>query len=226
VPETVPAVNWVDIGFGLVILISAVLAFSRGFVHEILAVAAWVGAVFATIHGFPIVRPYARELIGVELAADLAAGTAVFIVSLVVLSLLTRGITRQVKDSALNALDRSLGFLFGIVRGAVLVCLAYIGVGMIWPPAEQPTWLREARSLPIVETGAAMLRSLAPGSAHAAGSDAAARARSAAEQALETKRMLDQMLTPQPRDASGEPKAGYSDKERTEMERLIESTGR
>ena len=225
-PDTVPAVNWVDIAFGLVVVMSGVLAFSRGFVHEVLAVAAWVGAVFATIYGFPLAKPYARKLISVELAADLAAGAAVFVVSLIVLSLLTRGITRQVKDSGLNALDRSLGFLFGLLRGAVLVCLAYIVVGWAWPPAEQPTWLRQARSLPIVETGANLLRSLAPGSAQTAGSDAAVKARSAAEQALETKRMLDQMLTPQPRDANGEPKAGYSDKERTEMERLIESTGR
>jgi membrane protein required for colicin V production len=226
VPEAAPAVNWVDIGIGLVVLISAVLAFSRGFVHEVLTVAAWVGAAFATIHAYPYVQPYASQYIGNETAAKLAAGTVVFIVSLVVLSLLTRGVTRQVKDSALNALDRSLGFLFGIARGAVLVCLAYIVVGWAWAPAEQPTWLRQARSLPAVETGATMLRSLVPGSAQAAGSDAAAKARSAAEQAQETKRMLDQMMTPQPRDAGGDEKSGYSDKERNEMERLIESTGR
>ena len=225
-PEAAPAVNWVDIGIGVVVLLSAVLAFSRGFVHEVLTVAAWVGAAFATIYAYPHVQPYIAQYVGNELAAKLAAGTLVFIGSLVVLSLLTRGVTRQVKVSALNALDRSLGFLFGILRGAVLVCLAYIVVGWAWTPAEQPHWLREARSLPVVESGATLLRSLVPGSAQTAGSDAAARARSAAEQAQETKRMLDQMLTPQPRDASGEPKPGYSDKERTEMERLIESTGR
>lgn len=225
-PEAVQPINWVDIGIGLVVLVSALLAFSRGFVHEVLAVAAWVGAIFAAIHAFPYVRPYARQVIGIELAADLVAGAGLFIVSLVVLSMLTRGITRQVKDSALNALDRSLGFLFGILRGAVLVCLAYIGVGMIWPPADQPVWLREARSLPVLENGAAILRSLAPGSAQAASSDAAAKRRAAGEEAQETKRMLDQMLTPQPRDAGGEPRPGYTDKERSEMERLIESTGR
>ncbi len=223
-PEAVQPINWVDIGIGLVVLISALLAFSRGFVHEVLGVAAWVGAIFATIHAFPYVQPYARQFIGVELAADLAAGASVFVVSLVVLSMLTRGITRQVKDSALNALDRSLGFLFGILRGAVLVCLAYIGTELIWPPTDHPSWLREARSLPVLENGAAILRSLAPGSAQGANGEAA-RKRAANGEAQETKRMLDQILTPQPRDTGGEPRPGYSDKERSEMERLIESTG-
>lgn len=224
-PEAVQPINWVDIGIGLVVLISALLAFSRGFVHEVLGVAAWVGAIFATIYAFPYARPYARQVIGIELAADLAAGAAIFIVSLIVLSMLTRGITRQVKDSALNALDRSLGFLFGILRGAVLVCLAYIGTGMIWPPSDQPNWLRDARSLPVLENGAAILRSLAPGASQATNGEAAKK-RAASSEAQETKRMLDQILTPQPRDAAAEPRPGYSDKERSEMERLIESTGR
>ena len=116
--------TFLDIAIGIVLLVSGLLAFVRGFVHEVLAVGAWVGAIFIAVFGFPYLRPYARDLIPHELAADVAAGAAIFVVALVVLSLLTRALSDRVKDSALNALDRSLGFVFGLLRGAVLVCLA------------------------------------------------------------------------------------------------------
>ena len=116
--------TFLDIAIGVVLLISGLLAFVRGFVHEVLAVGAWIGAIVVAVFGFPYHRPYARDLIPHELVADAAAGAAIFVVALVVLSLLTRALSDRVKDSALNALDRSLGFVFGLLRGAVLVCLA------------------------------------------------------------------------------------------------------
>ena len=84
----------------------------------------------------------------------------IFIVALLALSLLTRAVSRRVQDSALNAVDRSLGFLFGLLRGAALVCLAYIPVNWLLAPSEQPEWIRDARSRPLVEQGAAMIQSL------------------------------------------------------------------
>lgn len=223
--ESTP-LTWIDIAVAAIILISALLAFSRGFMHEVLSVAAWVGAIFATIYGFPYLRPHAREMISVDLIADLAAGAILFIVSLIILSLLTGNVTSRVKDSALNALDRSLGFLFGILRGAVLVCLAYILIGWIWTPEEQPDWLREARTLPLVEAGAGVLRTLVPGNIQDSGSKAAGQARSETEKAMETKRMLDGMLSPQPKSPTTEDEPGYSDAQRDEMKRLIEGAGR
>ena len=217
--------TWLDIAVAAIIIISALLAFSRGFMHEIFSVAAWVGAIFATIYGFPYLRPYARDLIGVELIADLAAGAAIFVVSLIVFSLLTGSVTSRVKDSALNALDRSLGFLFGIIRGVVLVCLAYILIGWIWTPEERPAWLQEARSIPLIEGGAGILRSLVPGHVQDAGSGAANQARSETERAMETKRMLDEMLSPQPKSTLAEDKPGYNNTQRDEMKRLIEGAG-
>ncbi len=121
-------VNITDIAVIVVVLVSAFLAYARGFVHEVLSVAGWVGAGFITAHALPFVEPFALELIPIEKVAPFAAGAVVFIVSLVILSILTRAISRRVQDSAHNALDRSLGFLFGMVRGAVLVCLIYIAI--------------------------------------------------------------------------------------------------
>ena len=216
-------VNVVDISVGVVLLISALLAYGRGFVHEVLSVGGWVGAIFATIYGYPYLKPYAHDLISIEVAADLAASVTVFVATLLVLSLLTRAIAKGVQSSALNVLDRSLGFLFGVLRGAVLVCLAYIAVEWMLPPADQPQWLRSARSMPLIEEGASFLKSLVPEDAATVSAEAAGEAGETARQLMETQRVLNRMLNVKPK--GGEPGAadGYARGARQGLDRLIES---
>lgn len=213
----------VDIVVVALVLISALLAFARGFVHEVLSVAGWIGAGFAAVYGFPYVKPYARDLIPIDLAADLAAGAAIFIVTLIVLSILTRAIAKQVQDSALNALDRSLGFLFGLLRGAVIICLIYIGIELVMPPEEQPAWLRDAKTMPLIEKGADMLKSLVPEDAAEAGNKAAQDAKEKTEKILETQKMLRDLTTPTPKGEETQSPDGYGKKERQDLERLIDA---
>lgn len=214
--------NVTDLAVVFVLLVSALLAFARGFVHEVLSIAGWVGAVFATIYGFPYLKPFARGLISWKFIADIATGTVIFIVSLIILSIITRAISKQVRASALNALDRALGFLFGILRGAALICLLYIGVEMIWSVKEQPKWLRSARTITFIETGAELLRSLAPHDAVEKGSKAAKDTAEKARKMLETQRVLRDMIAPEPKGTSKRQPGGYNIKERRDMDRLIE----
>lgn len=217
-------VNVTDIAVIVVLLISALLAYARGFVHEVLAVAGWVGAIFATIYGFPYAKPYARSLIPIELVADIVAGVVIFVVTLVLLSFVTRGAAGLVKASALNFLDRSLGFLFGLARGGVLVCVAYLLLAWLIPPGEQPAWLRSARSMPLIERGAVLLRELVPADTAAAGSKAAGNVQNKAEKILETQKVFRDMLTVEPKAQDAGTGEGYNRNERREMERLIEGS--
>jgi membrane protein required for colicin V production len=210
-------VNGVDLIILAVLAISAVLAWGRGFVHEVLAIGGWIGAIFVTIYAFPYARPFARQLIAVELLADIAAGMVIFVVSLGVFSIVTRALSRRVQDSALNVLDRSLGFLFGLVRGVVLVALAYIGLEWMMPAGEHPQWLRNARAMPAVEITADTLRSMVPGRAPTG--------RALVPPSNTTGNILHDMLTvrPQNQDAAGSTSDGaYDRKERSELDRLID----
>lgn len=233
-------VNAFDLVVLGVLALSGVLAFFRGFVHEVLAIAAWVGAALAALYGLPHLRPIAREHIPVSWAADLAAGAALFLVVLLVLSLLTRAVSKRVQNSALGALDRSLGFLFGLARGAVAVALAFLVIAWLWPEAEdRPTWIADARSAPLAENGARMLSSLLPEGL----SDDADRARAAARdaeaqtrQAIELKQTLDRLAQPQAAPAQPAPTQpaavpsvtapgdqGYAPASRQDLDRLIDS---
>lgn len=189
--------NVLDLIVLVVLLLSAVLAFFRGFVHETLGIAAWVGAGFAALYGLPVIQAKVRELIPVSWAADATAAVAIFLVTLLILSIITRSIAKRVQDSSLGSLDRSLGVLFGLARGAFLVGLAYIVLAWLIPPADQPDWIRNARGLPLIEQSAAMIRSAVPAELGIA--DTADQGKRTAEEAIELKRTFDNLTQPQVR---------------------------
>ena len=227
------SINIVDLAVAVVVLISAAFAFYRGFVRESLAIAGWVGAAFATVWLYPVARPYANEFLGKEWLGDVATGGTIFLVSLVILWLLAHAIVIRVKDSPLNALDRSLGFLFGVARGVVLVALAYMAMTRaVWHDGEtRPKWLTEARSLPIIDRSAGLLIALVPEGTFnlpVEGFDAIQKKEEALKEAIELKdalqRKVEELSEPPvvPADGDGG-ETGYKESEITVKERLIES---
>ena len=79
--------------------------------------------------------------------ADATLIAAVFITSLIVFSLLTANVSERVLDSRVGAIDRTLGFVYGVVRGLILVVIAYLIVGQIVERQNMPKWVTQARSL-------------------------------------------------------------------------------
>lgn len=150
--------TWVDGVVLAVLAVSAVVAFLRGLVQEVLGVGAWVGAALA---GLGLRQALAPTLLGwVEepWLADALAIVAVFVLVLLVLKIVIAAIARRVQDSVLGGTDRALGMLFGLVRGAFLVAVAYILAGMVLPAADRwPDAVRNARSLPLAMAGATWL---------------------------------------------------------------------
>jgi membrane protein required for colicin V production len=156
-------VNFVDICVLAVIGISALLALSRGLVKEVLSILSWVGAVVAVIFLLPRAEPIVGQYIKEPLLAQIASGIGIFILALVVFGIANHYLSANVRSSALGALDRSLGLIFGIVRGAVVVCVAYILMSWAMPnPASRPDVIREARTEPLAAEGATFLKSLLP----------------------------------------------------------------
>ncbi len=155
--------TWVDGAVLALLLISAVLAFLRGFVREVLGVGAWLGAVVLAIWAAPRIKPHVDVWLRSHPAvAEPAAYAGVFLVTLVLLLLLCRWIGRLVQASALGGLDRTLGLLFGLARGASLIVLAYILAGFVSPVAEWPAPVLHARSLPLAFEGASWVAARLP----------------------------------------------------------------
>ncbi len=221
--------NALDFAVIAVLLVSALLAFGRGFVREVLSIGAWVAAAVATIYGFPYLQPVVRRHIDVALIADLVTGAIIFIATLIVFTAIASLLTRNLRISVFGALDRSLGFLFGLVRGAVLVCILYLGATWLMKPDEQPEWLKEARSRPFVEAGAEMLARFLPQTAER-GQAAAEETRQQLERAIDAGEALqppagaapDAQPTANPAGPGGD--SGYNDQERNDMNRAVQSS--
>lgn len=147
--------NWVDLVVLGVILISGFLAFARGLVRETLGLSAWLIAGLVAYKLEPLVQPWARMQVKDTALADTLAFIGVFVIVLVMLSLLAGAIAGAVRGSVLGGLDRTLGLVFGLLRGAALVCVAYILVGLAIPVDQWPAPIMEARALPFVYQGAA-----------------------------------------------------------------------
>ena len=123
----------IDAVVAVVILLSAVLAYSRGFVREALAIAGWIAAAVLAFLFAGQVEPLVKEIpvLGDFLGDScelgmIAAFAAVFAVALVVASLFTPLFSSVVQRSALGGLDQGLGFLFGVLRGLLLVAVAFV----------------------------------------------------------------------------------------------------
>lgn len=123
----------VDAGVAGIIVLSAILAYSRGFVREAMAIAGWVGAAFLAFLFAPQAQPLIKEIpvLGDFLGDScelsiIAAFAAVFAIGLVLASLFTPLFSSVVQRSALGGLDQGVGFLFGVLRGIILVGVAFL----------------------------------------------------------------------------------------------------
>jgi len=212
--------NPLDIAVIAMIVLSAVFAFARGFVREALSIVAWVGAAAITIYGFLPVLAMVDPIVKNPLLSQLIAGFGLFVVSLVVLTIITSFLARLVRTSALSPIDRTLGFVFGLVRGALIVCVAYLLLDFV-QPSERPAWIRDAKSAPFLHQGADMLRQFLPESFKIknAAIDDAVQALSAAAQAKEAMGALKMPAPTSPSKLDAPP--NYRPGERRDLDRLI-----
>ena len=154
--------NVVDLGALLILAVSALLGLSRGFVRELLGLASWVVALYLAFLLGPQLEPMARQAIGNPDIADPVAYIAVFVLMLIVLSLVANLVGRIVRVSALGGLDRTLGLVFGLLRGAAVLIAAYIPLSLALPPDRWPEMALRARSLPMIYEGAQWLSAKLP----------------------------------------------------------------
>jgi membrane protein required for colicin V production len=156
--------NWVDLVVLAVIALSGLLAFMRGLVREVLGLTAWIIAgVLASSYGvFPYVQPWMRAQFSDPTTADIVAFGGVFVVTLIVLWMLAATLGAAVRGSFLGGLDRTLGLVFGLVRGAGLIAVMYVLVGMAIPTEQWPAPVVHAAALPTVYRGAEWIAAQVP----------------------------------------------------------------
>jgi membrane protein required for colicin V production len=151
-----------DFGLLAVMLVSGVLAMVRGFMREILSIASWVIAAVVTLYGYSRVLPYVKQYVQQDLLATGIAVGSLFLLTLLIVSLFTVKISDLVLDSRIGALDRTLGFLFGLARGLIIMVVAFLFFTWLVPAKTEPDWVKNARSRPILQSTGDWIKSVLP----------------------------------------------------------------
>ncbi len=139
-------ITLLDILLLVVMLVSGLLAMIRGFMREILSIGAWGVAALATLYAYTKVLPIAKGYFSSDMVAAGVTVGGVFLLTLLIVSIITVRISDMVLDSRVGALDRTLGFLFGLGRGLVIVVVAFLFFAWLVPERSQPTWVSGAKS--------------------------------------------------------------------------------
>jgi membrane protein required for colicin V production len=248
-------VNFVDILVLAVIALSTLLALGRGFVKEVLSIFGWIGAAIGTFLIFfyvPQVREFARKQIAEPLLADIACAVGLFVVLLIVLGFFNHAISSRVHGSSLGPLDKSLGLVFGLLRGVVLVALAHMAMTDWFIPNrdQRPDVINQARTEPYVAMAANFIKERIPQEWKDRASAAFKEGEKAVEQGKELNDTLEKLspqvpqpTTPPAGDSQGDSsqnggqgtqrspagnqdgqgeQSGYKEAERKDLERLIQ----
>jgi membrane protein required for colicin V production len=144
------------------VVLSALLAAVRGFTREVLSIASWVAAAIAAFSLHPALLPFVQQHVKQETVALVIAIAAIFLITLVIVSLITARISDFVLDSRIGALDRTLGLAFGAARGLLLAVVGYLLWTTLVPETRQPEWVRDAKSKPLLESSGKTLLSMLP----------------------------------------------------------------
>ncbi len=145
-----------------VMLISGLLAMVRGFMREILSIAAWGAAALVTLYSYSKLLPTAKTYFNSDTIASLAVVAGVFVGTLIIVSVITVRISDMILDSRIGALDRTLGFLFGLARGLLIVVVAYEFFVWLVPDKQRPDWVVGAKSRTMLDSTGEWLKGLLP----------------------------------------------------------------
>jgi membrane protein required for colicin V production len=133
-----------------IVLISALLAAVRGFTREVLAIVAWVVAAAAAWYLHPTALPIAQQYISSNTVALVATIGGIFVITLIIVSIITVQISDLILDSRIGALDRTLGLFFGAARGFLICVIGWAFLGWLLQ-GKEPDWATASKTRPAME---------------------------------------------------------------------------
>ena len=204
--------NVADIIVLIILVLSSFIAFRLGFMRVALSMATWVGATFATIYGFSFARPIAREWIGTGLVADITAGAAIFVASMILLTAISHLVAGSVRNSSFGMLDRSFGLLAGISIGAIVVSGGFIFSQQVLGMDDASDFYRGSKALPLIKRGANILAQTMPDNWDIS---------VPRMPNINREERFRSLISPKPETTGEKRNNGYGRTERQEMDRLI-----
>lgn len=207
-----------DIGVVALLTLSLLMGLKRGLTREIFIFVAWAGAAFVTVWTLPYATRGVSVLIPWPATASVFAMVGVFCLTLWLLLFVSKLISDKIKSSFFGSLDRILGAVFGLARGAFVVSLLYLALAFFMPNTQAWSWVSQAYLRAPVMMGAEWIAGLAP--------NLFITAQKAIVEigAIKTPDMITELKNLLPESPDEKTKDAYSDTAREELDELIEDT--
>ena len=145
----------------LIVGIAAAGGFMRGFMQEILSLAAWILAAFAIRFLHTPLTLALEEYIGPEITTALLSFTLLLLIPYAAMKVIANNVGTVSRGSVMGPVDRVLGFGFGALKGVVIVVIAFsllvLGYDGIWGYKGRPNWITTARSYELVDASSRAL---------------------------------------------------------------------
>ncbi len=152
--------NWADFAVIGIIVLSTLISLIRGFIKEAISLATWVLAIWVSLKYTPFVASYLIELVEVPSLRLIIAGLILFISTLIVGALINYIIGQLVEKTGFSGTDRTLGAVFGVLRGVLVVALIVILAGLT--PIPQDPWWKQSTLLPAFQDKVIMYKAYLP----------------------------------------------------------------
>ncbi|MDR3325770.1 MAG: CvpA family protein [Rhodospirillaceae bacterium] len=214
--------NTIDIITIIAILSSGIFAFMRGFVYEILATSSWVISILIALWSIPAIRPFIHSYITNQILADIVGGVIIFIITLILSRLIIGTISQRIQKSSISSVDRSIGFIFGILRGLIIISICFIILIKLMEPNE-PQMLSDAKTRPLLSVSANIIQSLLPAYLN----DIDKKVKNASDeldQEQQLKEMYNQLASPKPKSSDQDQNDKSPSYDSHSLKRLIETT--
>lgn len=214
-----------------IVFLSTIIGCVRGLTREILTLCAWAGAIASTWMCWPLARHFFEGWIENPMLAGGATIIALFILFLILFSLISYFMANIVRHSWMGGVDRSLGALFGVARGAIFLCSLELALSTFMVRSHHPAWLQNAHCTPLLYQGSDLLSSILPSWAHYALNEQKAKLQPAIQNsvasavvanatgALQGVANIEQMARLEPKRIPIQ--EGYSKKQRQDMDRFL-----
>ena len=145
----------------LIVGVAAVGGFLRGFLQEILSLAAWILAALAIRFLHTPLTLVMQDMIGQSITTSVLAFALLLLIPYAAMKVIANNVGKVSRESLFGPIDRVLGFGFGALKGILIVVIAFsllvLGYDGVWDYRGRPAWMTTARSYELVDSSSRSL---------------------------------------------------------------------
>ena len=146
-------ISIVDLVYLTITILSLIQCYKKGFVLSVLSMSKWLLAYVITLILFPKIKPYVKDVIDNEYVLDVSLGITIFIVTIFLVLLVNKGISKTISYSGIGTLDISFGFFFGFVRAYIISVCIFSGIHVVYNHDKWPININQSYVFPYLKKG-------------------------------------------------------------------------